>query len=147
MITPFSPSFPCASRIFLLGRYRNPLSTSISYIRPFVHQTTSAFVAPLFWSHLHNTNDQCVLYRWIKNIHLYRWIKNFYSSRLRHIHRGKKTKIFYCIKQVFLLHHLRTLRHSPRIVPCLLIKNCQGRYCHRQPQLIIINHKLELEKT
>ena len=26
----------------------------------FVHQTTSAFVAPLFWSHLHNKYDQCV---------------------------------------------------------------------------------------
>jgi len=26
----------------------------------FAHQTTSAFVAPLFWSHLHNTYDQCV---------------------------------------------------------------------------------------
>ena len=26
----------------------------------FVHHTTSAFVAPLSWSHLHNTYDQCV---------------------------------------------------------------------------------------
>jgi len=27
----------------------------------FIHQTTSAFVAPLFWSHLHSAYDQCVL--------------------------------------------------------------------------------------
>jgi len=137
VITPFSPQLPYASRIFLLGRYRNLLSTSLLF--RFVHQTTSAFVAPLFWSHLHNTCDQFV-----------KIYTNGSKTSTRAgcgIYIAEKTKILYCNKQVLLLHHLRTLRHSPRIVPSLLIKNCQGRYCHRQPQLIIINHKLELEKT
>jgi len=105
----------------------------------FVHQMTSAFVAPLFWSHVHNTYDQCVK--------IYTDGSKMSTRTGCGIYIAEKTKIFGCNQQVFLLHHLRTLRHSPRTVPCLLIKNCQGRYCHRQPQLIAINHKLELEKT
>ena len=105
----------------------------------FVHQMTSAFVAPLFWSHVHNTYDQCVK--------IYTDGSKMSTRTGCGIYIAEKTKIFGCNQQVFLLHHLRTLRHSSRTVPCLLIKNCQGRYCHRQPQLIAINHKLELEKT
>ena len=45
LILPFSLLLRCASRIFLLSRYENPSSTSLSQ---FVHQTASAFAAPVF---------------------------------------------------------------------------------------------------
>jgi len=57
LITPFSPPLPCASRIFLLGRYRNLLSTSLSYRSSIKRHLRSLH---LLWSHLHNTYDQCV---------------------------------------------------------------------------------------
>ena len=128
---PDSPSF-CAYDMFskvavdhclfaaALLRIPNPWSLRKPLIDfallQFVHQTTSAFVAPLSWSHLYNAYDQCV---------------KIYTDGSKTSTRAgcgiyiaeKKTKTFDCNKQVFLLHHLRTLRHSPRIAPCLHIKN------------------------
>jgi len=50
---------PEISRIFLLGRYENPSNPST--VLQFVRQTASAFVAPVFSSHLHNIFDQFVI--------------------------------------------------------------------------------------
>ena len=57
LIIPFSPPIRCAFRIFRLGRYENLSSTSLLQ---FVRQTASAFVAPVFTSHLHNIYYQFV---------------------------------------------------------------------------------------
>ena len=136
-----SPSFSCCTMftkvavdhsLLAAAPLRNPNIPPRSLQQPlvdfalfrFVHQTTSAFVAPYFWSHLHNTYDQCV--------EIYADGSKTSSRAGCGMYIAEKNKIFDCNKQVFLLHHLRTLRLSPRIVPCFLIKNCQGRYCHRQ---------------
>jgi len=61
LIIPFSPPLRCASRIFRLGRYLVDIKPVIDLtLLQFVRQTASAFVAPVFSSHLHNTYDQFV---------------------------------------------------------------------------------------
>ena len=76
LIIPFSPPLQCASRIFLLGRYENPSSTSLS---------CSLSVR----RHLHSLNrfSLCICTIYMTSL-TYRRIKNLCTSWLRYIHSG-----------------------------------------------------------
>jgi len=77
-IIPFSPPLRCASRIFLLGRYKNPSSTSLSYslsVRQHLHS-------------LHRFSLRiCTIYM-ISLLKSIQTDQNLCTSLLRYIHSG-----------------------------------------------------------